>query len=91
MTVEVNHQVFSSDVMLGGITVRDMPMEHRRPMFIQADPPKHDEQRKAVSPIVAPTNLAQMESLIRSADPGGSRQRAAQRGVRLGRRRCPSS
>ncbi len=66
MTVEVNHQVFSSDVMLGGITVRDLPMEHRRPMFIQADPPKHDEQRKAVSPIVAPNNLAQMESLIRS-------------------------
>ena len=66
MTVEVNHKVFSSDIMLGGITVRDVPMEHRRPMFIAADPPRHDEQRKAVSPIVAPNNLAQMESLIRS-------------------------
>ncbi|MEN9314525.1 MAG: hypothetical protein RIS35_918 [Pseudomonadota bacterium] len=66
MTVEVNHKVFSSDIMLGGITVRDVPMEHRRPMFIAADPPRHDEQRKAVSPIVAPANLAQMESLIRS-------------------------
>ena len=66
MTVEVNHKVFSSDVMLGGITIRDLPMEHRRPMFIAADPPKHDDQRKAVSPIVAPNNLAQMESVIRS-------------------------
>jgi cytochrome P450 len=34
-------------------------------MFIAMDPPKHDEQRKAVSPIVAPGNLAQMEHLIR--------------------------
>ncbi len=29
------------------------------------DPPKHDAQRKAVSPIVAPGNLNTMESLIR--------------------------
>jgi cytochrome P450 len=29
------------------------------------DPPKHDEQRKVVSPIVAPQNLAEMEATIR--------------------------
>jgi cytochrome P450 len=29
------------------------------------DPPKHDEQRKVVQPIVAPGNLANMEGLIR--------------------------
>jgi cytochrome P450 len=34
-------------------------------MFIAMDPPKHDEQRKAVSPIVAPGNLANMIVLIR--------------------------
>ena len=34
-------------------------------MFIAMDPPKHDEQRKAVSPIVAPGNLAGMEAIIR--------------------------
>jgi cytochrome P450 len=34
-------------------------------MFIAMDPPDHDEQRKAVSPIVAPANLASMEDLIR--------------------------
>ena len=30
------------------------------------DPPKHDEQRKAVSPIVAPGNLSKLEATIRS-------------------------
>jgi cytochrome P450 len=34
-------------------------------MFIAMDPPKHDAQRKVVSPIVSPHNLANMESLIR--------------------------
>ena len=29
------------------------------------DPPRHDEQRKVASPIVAPANLANMEPLIR--------------------------
>jgi len=35
------------------------------PNFIRMDPPKHDEQRKVVSPIVAPANLAEMEATIR--------------------------
>jgi len=34
-------------------------------MFIAMDPPKHDEQRKTVSPAVSPHNLALMEPLIR--------------------------
>ena len=34
-------------------------------MFIAMDPPKHDVQRKTVSPIVAPPNLAKLESTIR--------------------------
>jgi cytochrome P450 len=29
------------------------------------DPPRHDEQRKIVAPIVAPPNLAKMSSTIR--------------------------
>jgi cytochrome P450 len=65
MAVDTNHAVFSSDYQLGGITVFDAPMEMRRPMFISLDPPVHDEQRKAVSPIVAPSNLANLEGLIR--------------------------
>src|ERR1700676_2297634 len=56
MQVETHHDVYSSD---GGITLLDFPAgdEHPLPMFIAMDPPKHDEQRKAVSPIVAPANL----------------------------------
>ena len=34
-------------------------------MFIAMDPPKHDEQRKTVSPAVSPHNLIQMEPHIR--------------------------
>jgi cytochrome P450 len=34
-------------------------------MFIAMDPPKHDVQRRAVQPVVAPKNLKEMESLIR--------------------------
>ena len=65
MAVDTNHQVFSSDAMLGGIVIKDMPMDLRRPSFISMDPPKHDEQRKVVSPIVAPGNLAKLSGTIR--------------------------
>jgi cytochrome P450 len=34
-------------------------------MFIAMDPPRHDDQRKAITPIVAPPNLMKMEGLIR--------------------------
>ncbi len=64
MAVDSNHKVFSSD---GGITLLEpRDEETRMPMFIAMDPPKHDHQRKAVSPIVAPANLANFEALIRS-------------------------
>lgn len=62
MKTDMNHKVYSSSP---AITIRDLPEEFRRPMFIAMDPPKHDEQRKAVSPIVAPGNLAKMEDTIR--------------------------
>jgi cytochrome P450 len=65
MAVDTNHHVFSSDAMLGGIVIRDVPMDFRRPSFISMDPPKHDEQRKVVSPIVAPGNLARLSDTIR--------------------------
>jgi len=65
MTVDTNHGVFSSDAALGGITIRDARPDLRRPSFIAMDPPKHDEQRKTVSPIVSPHNLANMEPIIR--------------------------
>jgi cytochrome P450 len=64
MQVEVSHQVFSSET--GGIQIEDQPTDLKRPSFIRMDPPRHDEQRKVVGPIVAPGNLANMEGLIRS-------------------------
>ena len=65
MAVDTNHQVFSSDAALGGITIRDARPDLRRPSFIAMDPPKHDVQRKTVSPIVSPANLQTMEPIIR--------------------------
>jgi len=66
MEVDTNHQVFSSDSKLGGITIREPDEDLQTSSFIAMDPPKHDEQRKTVSPIVAPDNLAKLEGLIRS-------------------------
>jgi cytochrome P450 len=63
MTVEVNHQIYSNES--GGIQIEDQPKDMQRPSFIRMDPPKHDEQRKVASPIVAPGNLQNMEGLIR--------------------------
>ncbi|WP_293678674.1 cytochrome P450 [uncultured Phenylobacterium sp.] len=65
MAVDTNHEVFSSDAALGGITIRDARPDLRRPSFISMDPPKHDVQRKTVSPAVAPANLALFEPIIR--------------------------
>jgi len=65
MAVDTNHHVFSSDATMGGIAIRDVPMDFRRPSFISMDPPKHDAQRKVVSPIVAPMNLAKLAGTIR--------------------------
>jgi cytochrome P450 len=65
MQVDTNQQVYSSDAMMGGIVLRDTPMDFRRPSFIAMDQPKHDEQRKVVSPVVAPTNLQRLSGTIR--------------------------
>src|SRR6202030_4263018 len=65
MQVEINHQVYSSASELGGIAVEDQPKDMNRPNFIRMDPPRHDEQRLVVSPVVAPGNLANMEGVIR--------------------------
>ncbi|MEO6566510.1 MAG: cytochrome P450 [Casimicrobiaceae bacterium] len=67
MHVDTHPAIYSSDWSHGGITITDFPPgEQRLQMFIAMDPPKHDEQRKAVSPIVAPGNLANMEAIIRA-------------------------
>ena len=65
MQVEINHQIYSSSSELGGIQIEDQPKDLSRPSFIRMDPPRHDAQRKVVSPIVAPQNLMNMEATIR--------------------------
>src|SRR6516225_2855105 len=65
MQVEINHAIYSSSSELGGIQIEDQPKSMDRPSFNRMDPPRHDEQRKVVSPVVAPANLANMEGLIR--------------------------
>jgi cytochrome P450 len=68
MAVDTNHQVFSSE---DGITLQsleskaEMAGRPSRQSFISMDPPKHDEQRKTVSPVVAPANLERMAPIIR--------------------------
>jgi cytochrome P450 len=71
MAVDTNHQVFSSDYMKGGITISGGQENFEPlPMFIAMDPPRHDVQRKAVSPAVAPSALAQMAPQIRERAAG---------------------
>src|ERR1700735_2894071 len=62
VAVDSNHQDFSSE---GSITIEDPDEGFDTPMFIAMDPPKHDAQRKAVSPAVSPANIHNMEPLIR--------------------------
>ena len=65
MQIEANTEVFSSDVKYGGITLRDQMPDFVLPMFIAMDPPRHDQQRAAVQPIVGPPSLARLEQLVR--------------------------
>ena len=63
MAVDTNHQVFSSEP---AITIAEQTGdEGPLPMFIAMDPPKHDIQRKTVSPAVSPHNLQILAPLIR--------------------------
>ncbi len=63
MQAELSPGVLSSE---GGITLLDRPEELKLPMFIAMDPPKHDDQRRVVQPIVAPANLAKLQETIRA-------------------------
>ncbi|MGE0740204.1 MAG: cytochrome P450 [Hyphomonadaceae bacterium] len=67
MAVDTNHQQFSSEP---SIVLFDPEEDFPLPMFIAMDPPKHDVQRKTVSPIVAPNHLAHLEPIIRERAAG---------------------
>jgi cytochrome P450 len=63
VAVDANHHVFSSQ---HNIVIGDNPPDFAPPMFIAEDPPKHDVQRRAAAPAVAPARLADLEALIRA-------------------------
>ena len=71
MYVDTHHDIFSSEERLGGISLgggrgeEQMDEQYRLPMFIQEDPPHHDEHRKVVAPMFTPKNLADLQPLIR--------------------------
>ena len=62
MQVDTSHEIFSSEP---AITIRDTELEFPLPMFIAMDRPKHDEQRKVVSPVTGAENLRLFEPIIR--------------------------
>jgi cytochrome P450 len=66
--VDSNNTVFSSSSEFGGIAIADPPVvegQIQGQSFITMDEPEHMPQRMAVTPTVAPKNLAQLEPLIR--------------------------
>jgi len=70
MHVETNPAIFSSDVRLGGIMLRDVDPKYEWPSFIAMDEPRHSAQRKSVQPLFSPENLARMAVLIRERSAG---------------------
>ncbi len=60
--IDTDHARFSSEK---NITILDSAVDGNSTSFIAMDPPKHDQQRKVVAPVVGPRNLGEMESLIR--------------------------
>ncbi len=60
--VDTHHDIFSSEPI---IVIRDPIEEFPIEMFIAMDPPRHDEQRAVVQPVVAPANLKTFEPTIR--------------------------
>jgi cytochrome P450 len=63
MAVDSDYAAFSSnrDIVIG-----DQADGFAPPMFIAMDPPRHDVQRRAATPAVAPARLAELESFIRA-------------------------
>jgi len=65
MHVDTNHKIFSSELKNGGPTLIDGRESFERARFMAMDPPKHGVQRKAVTPVLEPPNIARMEVIIR--------------------------
>ncbi len=80
MHVDTNHGIFSSDVGLGGISIRDVPPGYDQPSFIAMDQPRHSAQRTALG--TAQDRVADVH-----ADASGRACRSDPRARRQGARR----
>lgn len=73
MAVDTDHQTFSSEpgiTLVAPMPPDEPPAFQGLSMFISMDPPKHDVQRKVVSPAVSPANLKIIEPQIRQRAAG---------------------
>ena len=62
MQVDTSPDIYSSEPTVG---IVDALQEFDAPSFIAMDPPRHNEQRKVVQPVVAPDNLKSLSGIIR--------------------------
>lgn len=62
VAVDTDHESFSSEP---AIVLPDPDPDFRLQMFIAMDPPRHEDQRKTITPIVSGPNLANLEPIIR--------------------------
>jgi cytochrome P450 len=62
LAVDTNHEDFSSEPT---IVLPDPEPDFTLQMFIAMDPPRHEQQRKVIQPIVSGPNLAHLEPIIR--------------------------
>jgi cytochrome P450 len=62
VAVDSDHETFSSEPT---IVLPDPAPDFTLPMFIAMDPPRHEQQRKTISPVVAGPSLAHLEPIIR--------------------------
>ena len=67
MEVDTSPAIYSSEPTIG---IVDMLPEFDAPSFIAMDPPRHNAQRKAVQPVVAPENLKKLSATIRERAAG---------------------
>ncbi|HEY1415046.1 MAG TPA: cytochrome P450 [Caulobacteraceae bacterium] len=65
IAVDGDHATFSSSSELGGISILNGEQDHDTASFIELDPPRHDAQRKVVSPLFTSDAIAGFAPLIR--------------------------
>jgi cytochrome P450 len=65
VTVDSNHEAFSSASERGGIMIADAFEPSASSSFIALDPPDHDAQRRVVTPIFSTAGMNALEPLIR--------------------------